>query len=481
MKRSKKIYILLGVLAIICVATFSVNKVKEHKEKIKNSDEIILEIPSDLVKSLSWEYESNNLAFHKDDKWYYDKDKEFPVSEEKINEFLAQFEEFGVAFIIEEVEDYSQYGLDKPICQVNLSTEDKSYEILLGNYSSMDSQRYVSIGDGNVYLVKKDPLDYFDATLNEMIDNDKTPEFDKVTDIKFEGDETYSITYEENSNRAYNSNDVYFTEIDGDSKPLDTARVNSYLRNITNLNLTNYVTYNVTEDKLKEYGLDTPELKVAVNYTFEDEEGKETKETFILNVSQDPKEKNAKKNGKKEDKKKTANKENEHLEEEEKEEITAYARVGESKIIYQITGDEYNNLMASSYDKLRHLEVICTDLADINRIDISLEGNNYTITSKKKGSERIYYYQEEEIDFTNFKSALQNLKADSFTKEEPTQKEEIRLTIHSENKNYPKTEIEFYRYDGTYCLVVIDGKPVSFVERTYVVDLIEAVHAIVLN
>ena len=69
MKRSKKIYILLGVLAIICVATFSVNKVKEHKEKIKNSDEIILEIPSDLVKSLSWEYESNNLAFHKDDKW----------------------------------------------------------------------------------------------------------------------------------------------------------------------------------------------------------------------------------------------------------------------------------------------------------------------------------------------------------------------------------------------------------------------------
>ena len=64
------------------------------------------------------------------------------------------------------------------------------------------------------------------------------------------------------------------------------------------------MTYNVTEDKLKEYGLDTPELKVAVNYTFEDEEGKETKETFILNVSQDPKEKNAKENSKKEIKRK---------------------------------------------------------------------------------------------------------------------------------------------------------------------------------
>lgn len=481
MKRSKKIYILLGVLAVICVATFSVNKVKKHKEKIKNSDEIILEIPRDSVKSLSWKYESNDLAFHKDDKWYYDKDKEFPVSEEKINEFLARFEEFGVAFIIEEVEDYSQYGLEEPICRVNLSTEDKSYEILLGNYSSMDSQRYVSIGDGNVYLVKNDPLDDFDATLNEMIDNDKTPKFEKVHEIRFEGDETYSIAYKENSNRAYNSDDVYFTEIDGNSEPLDTARVKSYLRNITNLNLTNYVTYTVTDDKLKEYGLDAPELKVAVNYTLEDEQGKETKETFILNVSQDPKEKKTKKDNKKEEKEEKNRKENDNLEEEKKEEITAYARVGESKIIYQITGDEYKNLMASSYDKLRHLEVICIDLADINQIDISLEGNDYEITSKKKGSERIYSYQGEEIEFTDLQSALQNLKAHSFTKDEPTQKEEIRLTIYSDNKNYPKKEIAFYRYDGTYCLVVIDGKPVSFVERSYVVDLIEAVHAIVLN
>lgn len=51
MSRSKKIYVLLGVLLVVCLATFGVSRFKEHKEQIKNSDEIILEIASDDVTS----------------------------------------------------------------------------------------------------------------------------------------------------------------------------------------------------------------------------------------------------------------------------------------------------------------------------------------------------------------------------------------------------------------------------------------------
>ena len=88
MKRHKRIYLLLGVLAVICIATIIVRGIEEKKEKIKNSDKIILQVPSDLVKTLSWEYKSNSLSFHKDGKWIYDKDEVFPVSEKKIKEFL---------------------------------------------------------------------------------------------------------------------------------------------------------------------------------------------------------------------------------------------------------------------------------------------------------------------------------------------------------------------------------------------------------
>lgn len=65
MRRTKRIGILSGILAAACLATFGVIRFEEHKEQIKNSDEVILELSGDSVKSLSWEYESETLAFHK--------------------------------------------------------------------------------------------------------------------------------------------------------------------------------------------------------------------------------------------------------------------------------------------------------------------------------------------------------------------------------------------------------------------------------
>ena len=171
MKRAKRLYILLGVLAVLSVAAIAVIQREEHKEKIKDSGETILQIPYEGVTALSWENESESLAFHKgeDGVWTYDEDENFPVSEEKIKELLEPFEEFAAAFVIEEVEDYSQYGLDDPVCTIHLENGEQELEIKLGNFSNMDSQRYVSIGDGQAYLVKDDPLNYFDAVLKDML------------------------------------------------------------------------------------------------------------------------------------------------------------------------------------------------------------------------------------------------------------------------------------------------------------------------
>ena len=73
------------------------------------------------------------------------------------------------------------------------------------------------------------------------------------------------------------------------------------------------------------------------------------------------------------------------------------------------------------------------------------------------------------------------MEADEFTGEKATQKEEISLTLSLDNENFPEVQIQLYRHDGTHCLAVVDGKSVALVKRTAVVDLIEAVHAIVLN
>ena len=72
------------------------------------------------------------------------------------------------------------------------------------------------------------------------------------------------------------------------------------------------------------------------------------------------------------------------------------------------------------------------------------------------------------LESSGFFDALKQLKADSFTREQPSQKEEISLTVYLDNDNYPKVQMDFYRYDGNDCLAVVDGTPVCLVARNYV-------------
>ena len=467
MKRSKRLHILLGVLAAVGIVTFAVTQYEEKQEEIEASGEVVLEIDPAAVQTLSWEYDAETLAFHKDGTWVYDTDEAFPVDEERIDELLGVFEAFSAAFIIEDVTDYSQYGLDDPVCTIGISTGDTDYEIQLGDFSTMDSQRYVSIGDGNVYLATADPLDYFDAALRDMIDNDEAPDFGTVEAIRFDGDQTCQIAYQEyteDSSYTYCSDDVYFVQQEDAMLPLDTSRVEGYLDSISGPSLTDYVTYNVSEEELAEYGLDAPELSVTVTYVPEDSE--QTAE-FTLHISRDPDEQ-------------AAAEAEDGEEDETEEEITAYARVGESQIVYQITGDSYEALMAAGYDDLRHYEVLTADFADVTGLDISLEGESYTITAEGSGEDKTFYYGEEELDIADLQSALENMGAASFTDEEPSQKQEISITVHLDNEAHPTVQIDLYRYDGEQCLAVLDGTPTSLVPRDMVVDLIEAVNAIVL-
>ena len=469
MNRYKRIYILLGVLCVACVVTFAVTRYEARREQIESGEAVVWELDTDTVESLSWEYEGQTLSFHTEDTWSYDEDAAFPVDDEKIASLLEQFQAFSVSFTITDPEDLSQYGLDDPVCTITIGTADETYTVLLGDFSTMDSQRYVSIGDGNVYLAQTDPLDAFDAALSDLIQNDEIPALDQVSEITFSGTADYTVTYEENSADTYRAEDVYFTQQDGAHVPLDTDRVEDYLRTLEYLDLTSYVTYSATEADLDIYGLDNPELTVTVDYTTEGEDGEETSGTLVLHVSRDPAERAEQAD------------DADAEETEDPADITAYAQVGDSPIVYQITGDEYLALLAASYDDLRHPEVLPADFADVSQIDITLEGTDYTITAGGDAEDRTYTYQDKELEIADLQSALESLTADTFTDEEPTQREEISLTLHLDLEGQPTVQIDLYRYDGSFCLAVVDGEPVSLVARSAVVTLIEAVNAIVLN
>jgi hypothetical protein len=483
MSRSKKLYVLLGVLVVISLITFIVSRVEQKQEEIKNSDETILAIPADDVTVLSWETEDASFAFHKDGTWIYDEDEAFPVDEEEINDLLSLFEDFGAAFIIENVDDFGQYGLDSPVGTIHLETADETYEISLGGYSTMDSQRYVSIGDGNVYLVKTDPYDSFDIEISALIDNDEIPDLSDATKISYSGTETGDVIYNANLDSDC-ADDVYYITVDNEKKALDTDRVSSYLYALRYLDLTDYVTYDASSDDLASYGLSSPELTLVISYTDEDD----VSQTIELSFGRDEDQKNA-----------VA--EAEAAAEEADSETTesastdayytatatssvgGYVRVGDSSIVYALSASDYESALAISYNDLRHENVFTADFSEVDKLVVTLDGEEYTFLASGDSDSRTYTYLENEIDMTDIESCLTYLYADSFTDEKPSGTQEIALTLYrnADTEDESTSEIALYRYSGTECLAVKDGESFGLVDRSSVTDLMEAVYAIVLN
>ena len=465
MSRTKKLCVLLAVLAVVCAAAVIVSTTEKKQEQVRSEGITALSLDADSVTALSWEYAGSSFAFHRseDGTWLYDTDEAFPVNQSVITSLLAVFGDFRTDFTIDDVTDLSQYGLDDPTAAIHLETADGEYDVLVGDESQMDSQRYISIGDGSVYLAAVDPLDSYNVLLAGLIQNDEIPYFDNVTSLRFSGDVSYAVAYEADSGKSYDADDVYFTTLNGSTLALDSSRVSSYLYTLKYLGLTDFVTYAADDDHLDTYGLDDPELTVTVNYTETDNEGTETAKTFTLTVSRDPAQRSS------------------EPDEEEPDNITAYARVGDSAIVYQITGSEYLELMACGKDDLRHQALLWAAFTDITQVDVTLDGEDYTFTVQSEDDEHVWYYGEEKLSISDFQSALTGLTADTFTATKPDGREELRLTVHLDSESFPTVEIVLYRYDGSYCLATVDGTPTAYVLRSSVMKLTEAVNAIVLS
>ena len=167
--------------------------------------------------------------------------------------------------------------------------------------------------------------------------------------------------------------------------------------------------------------------------------------------------------------------------------IFCYARVGESQIVYQITQSEYDTLTDVSYDALRHQKIFTADFDTVTSIDVTLEGEDYIFTYNPPEDEDdadvegTWTYQGVEFDIFDFSYALRVLSATSFTDEAPTGQEEISLTLHLDNKDFPTFTLTLYRLDGESCIACVDGESVAFVSRDKAVELIEAVRAVTLG
>ena len=349
----------------------------------------------------------------------------------------------------------------------------------LGDYSELDYQRYLSLGDGRAYLVNDDPMELYRLTLDDLMLDDTIPAFVDVERVEFSGAENYVIERDENGG-SYRAGDVYYTE---NGEVLDTDSVNDFVTYIAALALGDYYTYDAAEADLTETGLDDPELTVTIDYPESGEEDAEML-TFTISFSRSATDKLtdwdevlAALEEESEDAEETA--------EPTDKDAVAYLRVGESAIIYEIGYDTFKAIMACSYDDLRHTEIFPAEVEDVASLSVTLDGGTYEFTTTPpEGAEAEdegtqWYYEGEETGVTDIGTALAALSASRFDGGGASGEEEIRLraTLASGDE----IALSLYRADGESCYAEVDGEGIGYVPRSQAVDLIEAVNAVVLG
>lgn len=455
MKRSKRIIILAVILVLLTAATLAINLYEGKQEQIRASGQVIVQIPADEVETVSWiTYKDETFSFRKEaGQWIYEDDPSFPVDEKKIANVLTPFENYSASFIIEQVEDYGQYGLTDPKLTLTITTADRSFTLKQGGFSIMDSQSYIDIGDGNVYLVKESTEEYVETTLPGMLKHDDTPVLESASQITFSGAENYTISSKVENANIENPAFSYYTTIGGKTLSLDSEKVETFLGNVTLLRLMEYITYNASEQDLKDYGLDKPLLTINI----QNEESSECHIEIGEVVT-------------------------EAETEEQEATVSRYVRIGDSKIVYILSDYDYEKISAVSIDTFRHPEVIQADVTAISRMEVLLEGQTHSFLYTPPAEESqagSWSWNGAIIDISPVGKALLALSADSFTQQTPDGKEEISMKLYS-GEDLTVT-LQLYRYDGKTCLAVVDGQPVSLVSRASAMALVEAVQAIVLN
>lgn len=448
MKRQKNMLILLLVLALLIGAVFAVTaftKEEEPETAVQDFNDTIVSVDSNAVTSLVWDY-SEEIAFQRTTSgWEYTADATFPLNEDSISSALSILKNIAASKVIENVEDWDQYGLEVPVCTVTV-TADKTYSLSFGAEASISGGRYFSIGDGNAYIVDKNYMKPFTCGLYDLLVPEEIPAMDTVSKLSIKNATgTLNISREENSGKAYSDHYVWFLGNDA----LDTELTDALVSAISSLTWKKCSNFHATD--LSVYGLDAPTAVVRADY----EGGSFAIE--LGNTSGDD----------------------------------CFAKLPDSNMVYLVDGSICDALLNASYATLMPDDVLALDWNAVQTMEISLDGTLYEMAQESPAEtdadgnitkEAVYTLDGASADISGIVNALDAMEATGSAAEIlPERSEEIRFLFRQDHKTYPEVELVFYQYDSQTCLVTLNGNSTVFVARSQVVELVEAVNQLVLG
>jgi len=470
MKRGKKLFALLLVLVLVLGATYAVTLLNSENDQTEEEPvTTVFTLDADNVTYISWDYYEPVSFEKRDGQWSYTGDSSFPLDSSYIDTMLDALAEVITYKTIEAVEDWDQYTLEEPYCEISLTVGGIDYTLKIGEESALGGQRYFSIGDGNAYLIDSAVLDAFSYELYDLLVMESIPDMSNVTSMNVESvAESYTVAYSYGSELSYTDEYVWFME----DKVLDTQLTENLLATMTDLYWVECVEFHATD--LSEYGLSSPDAVITVNYmqTAEvatnetDEDGNpiyetvQSEEAFMLEIGNETGD-------------------------------YRYARISGSNMVYKVPSSIAETLMYTTYYELQPDEVLLMDWDSVTGIEIILNNTTYVFTKETKtvadeedneSEETVFTLNEKETNLDTVTGILDNMVSSGYaTGLTPERAEEIRIIIHRNRADFPDVELVFYQYDSAKCMTTLNSIATVFVSRENVVSLVEEVNSIVLD
>lgn len=481
MSRGKKLGLLLAVLVVLSGAAYAtIRLASTDGETEEDTGTVVFTAEAEEVTSLSWSYAGETVTVVSDDTtWRYAEDSAFPLDVSYIESMLDTLDEVTATKTIENAEDISEYGLEDPVCTVEVAqTTGETVTLRIGDETGMGGARYLSTGDGNVYLVDTEILDSFSYGLYDVVEKEPIPAMTDVVSMTVSSaDATFTAWHWPESGLAYSDDYEWFTDAAatyaaGTYRALDTDLTESYVDNVTGLTWGACVAYNADAAALETYGLDAATVTAEVCY-------RESREVETNQTDDD------------------GNTIYETVEEEVQFQLeigaevgdNCYARIAGSTMVYCIDGAVRDTLLYTGYTELQPDDVLLMDWDTVAGMDIALDGSIYYIqhTVEEETDEDgnvtetdVYTLDGAELEETGFLDDLTAMVSTGFSNgAQPMGEAEIRFTFHRETETFSEVELAFYPYDSGTCLVGLDGDTRLFVAREDVDTLKEEIASLV--
>ncbi len=172
-KQKKQLIVLLIILIIAAAAFLALSKMPPDEDENSEEESYTLnDLSADEVTDFVITNENTTLTLKKDnDEWKCQEYSDTDIDEDKVTSILERLLPVKSENKIENVTDYSQYGLDHSNMEVKIKNGEKGSTISIGDYNNLTSSYYCTVAeiDSNiVYTLETSFVNNINLTIDDI-------------------------------------------------------------------------------------------------------------------------------------------------------------------------------------------------------------------------------------------------------------------------------------------------------------------------